>query len=711
MTHLVAPGGYPGPLEGDTLELIGRQKELELVATALDDARSGRARSLALVGEPGIGKSTLLDAAARAAVGFTTLRAVGAQSESGFPYAGLLALVRPLQDDLGGLPRTQGDALQAVLTTDLGGVEAFAVSAGLLTLLTAEAERRPLLVLVDDVQWLDDPTRDALGFVLRRLGADSVAIILAARPDGLGDIARVVEAVVDIAPIDDVSAAAILAAAAESLDGTARSAVLAAAHGNPLALLELPHRLSVEQRQGREPLPPTLVAGALVEVAFAQTAARLPTSSRTALALAALLQESGTDLFETAAAGLGVSLADLEPVEAEGMITLASGRLTFRHPLVRAAVIGAVDDPTLRDIHRAIADVLPPGERRALHRAEATIGTDDEAAAELIAAAGDVPAVTGAALLTRAAELLADTSERARVFGEAARLATLAGRLDQGTSLVERGLALEPPDRVRGELLVTSGRIACMNRAPVDATALLLEGVALLESQDRAEAVSALADAFAAALASGSVATSIVERILGLADRSEPEERVLADLVSGISFVQRGHPDDGERVLLGLLTEPERAGPPSSLQYAGVIAALWLYDYPRALDEAADAIETARASATSPGSHSCSSFRGSPRRGVGASRPPTPLSRRPWRWRRSSGRLSCGRTRSTRSRVSRPGLGSTTAARSMQLLRSLVAPRSDSTGSAVTRCSTSRSAISPLDAASKRSGSLRKYTG
>jgi DNA-binding CsgD family transcriptional regulator len=582
-------------LEGETLELIGRQKELELVATALDDARAGRARSLALVGEPGIGKSTLLDAAAQAAVGFATLRVVGAQSESGFPYAGLLALVRPLQDDLGGLPRTQRDSLQAVLTTDLAGVEAFAVSAGLLTLLTAAAERRPLLVLVDDVQWLDDPTRDALGFVLRRLGADSVAVVLAARPDGLGELARVVEVVVDVAPIDDVSAAAILAMAAESLDGTARSAVLAAAHGNPLALLELPHRLSVEQREGREPLPPTLVAGALVELAFAQTAAGLPRSSRTALALAALLEEGGIDLFETAAAQLGVSLGDLEPVEAEGMITLSSGRMTFRHPLVRAAVIGAVDDPTLRDIHRAIAEVLPPGERRALHCAEATVGTDDEAAAELIAAADDVPAVTGAALLTRAAELLADTSERARVLGEAAQLAALAGRLDQATSLVERGLALDPPDRVRGALLVASGRIACMNRAPVDATALLLDGVALLEIQDRAEAVSALADAFSATLISGSVTTTIVERILGLADRSEPTERVFADLVSGISSVQLGRPDEGERVLRGLLSEPQRAGPASRLQDAGVIAALWLYDYPRALEEAASAIESARA--------------------------------------------------------------------------------------------------------------------
>ena len=213
---------------------------------------------------------------------------------------------------------------------------------------------------------------------------------------------------------------------------------------------------------------------------------------------------------------------------------------------------------------------------------------------KLIAAAEDVPAVTGAALLTRAAELLADASERARVLGEAARLATLAGRLEQATSLVERGLALDPPDRVRGALLVTSGRIAWMSRPPVEATALLLDGAALLELEDRAEAVSALADAFHATLASGSVATSIVERILGLVDRAEPTERVLADLVSGISLVQLGRLDEGERVLRGLLAEPDTVGPASRLQDAGVIAAMWLYDYPRALEEAARAIESAR---------------------------------------------------------------------------------------------------------------------
>ncbi|MGL6278810.1 MAG: AAA family ATPase, partial [Gaiella sp.] len=298
--------------------------------------RAGRARSIAFIGEPGIGKSALLDATARAAVGFTTVRALGAQSERDFAYAGLLALVRPLQDDLKRIPAPQGAALEAVFTTDLSGVEAFAVSAGFLSLLAVVAERRPLAVLVDDVQWLDDPTRDALGFAIRRLGADGIAVVLAARPGGLGDLARVVETIVDVAPLDDSSATAILEAAAVSIDAGVRAAVLDAAHGNPLALLELPQRLSIEQREGREPLPPTLVAGELVESAFAHVAASLPAPTRTALALAALLDEGGVDVFETAAARLGISLPDLEPAKVEGLIALASGRLTFRHALVRA---------------------------------------------------------------------------------------------------------------------------------------------------------------------------------------------------------------------------------------------------------------------------------------------------------------------------------------------------------------------------------------
>lgn len=590
----LAPGGYPGPSRGGTLELIGRQQELELVGAALEDARGGRARSLAFVGEPGIGKSALLDAVERAAVGFSTVRAFGAQSERDFPYAGLLALVRPLRDDLGLLPDAQADALQAVLATDLGGVEAFSVSAGLLTLLTAVAERQPLLVLVDDVQWLDDPTRDALGFSLRRLGADRVAVVLAARSGGLGERGRVVEMTVDVAPLDRPAAEALLGTQSASLDDAARGAVLEAAHGNPLALLELPRRLTDAQREGREPLPPALVAGELVEAAFAQTAAGLPSPSRAALAIAALLEEDGVEVFATAAARLGITLADLEPAEVEGLIRLGSGRLAFRHPLVRAAALRVIDDPTLRDVHRAIVEVLPPGERRALHRAEATRGTDDEAAAELIAAAADVPAVTGAALLTRAADLLTTGSERACVLGDAARLAALAGRLEQATALVERALALDPPAVVQGRLLVTSGLVAWMTRPPAEAAGLLVHGAGLLEADDRQEAVSALSDAFRAGLIGGSVDGSIAERIRSLADRDDPLQRVLVDLVDGIWLVQLGRAEEGADALGALLAEPRPEDPPPRVQDARVIASLWRYDYPGALAELARAIESAR---------------------------------------------------------------------------------------------------------------------
>ena len=269
--------------------------------------------------------------------------------------------------------------------------------------------------------------------------------------------------------------------------------------------------------------------------------------------------------------------------------------MTFRHPLVRAAVLRTVDDPTLRDVHRTIAELLPPGERRALHRAEATVGTDDKAAAELIAAADDVPAVTGAALLTRAADLLAEASERARVLGEAARLASLAGRLDQATSLVERGLALEPPDRVRGGLLVTSGRIAWMTRPPDEAmcTAPRRRGAAR-----------------------GPGSTGGVVRACGCVQR-EPRERLRRELDRGADpracrpvradGAGAGRPRLGDlaraarpprrrasRHSVHCSPSPRRAGPASRLQDAGVIAALWLYDYPRALEEVARAIESAR---------------------------------------------------------------------------------------------------------------------
>jgi len=551
---------------------------------------------VAFVGDPGIGKTALLDAAARAAVGFTVLRASGALSESDFPYAGLLALLRPLAPQLTALPPAQCDALEAVLRADVGQVEGFVVGAGTLAVAAAAAELQPLLVLVDDVQWLDEPTRDVLGFVVRRLAADNVAVVLAARPDGLGDLGRVVELVVEIAPLDDLSAAAVLAEVLVEIDPAAREVVLAAAHGNPLALLELPRRLTDGQRRGLEPLPPTLVAGGLVEQAFAASASALPERVRLALATASLLDEGAIGELVAATAELGVSIADLEPAEAQGLVTLASGRVAFRHPLVRAAVLQAIGDAGRRSVHRALAAVLPPGERRALHRAEAAVGPDEGAGRELIDAATTVPPITAAALLARAAELRVADADRALTLSAASSAALAAGRLDQADSLAHRAATLDPPPAVRGAALVVRGRIAWVARSAREACELLLDGAELLESSDRPAAASAIRDAFLASLPGGAPAVTVRlgERFLGVVDRTTAPARASATLAEGICLIQSGKGKEGETVLRGLLDGEAIAA--TTAREAYLIAALWLADHRRALNESELAIAEARAS-------------------------------------------------------------------------------------------------------------------
>jgi DNA-binding CsgD family transcriptional regulator len=576
----------------DTLELVGRQQELGFVTAALEDARSGRARSLALVGGPGIGKSALLDAAAATATGFTALRASGALSERDFPYAGLLALLRPLERELDSLPPAQRAALRAVLAADAGLEESFVVGAGALGALAAAAERSPVVVLVDDLQWLDDPTRDALAFVIRRLSADAVAVVLASRPEGLGDLGRVVTAVAEVAPLDDASAGALLARNAGAADPASTAALLAAAHGNPLALLELPRRLTRGQLAGTEPLPPALVAGELVERAFAASAALLPERTRVALATSALLDEAAVGELDAAVRELGASLDDLEPAEAEGLVSLAPGRIVFRHPLVRGAVLGAAGDATRRRVHRAIAGVLPSGERRALHLAEAAVGHDEEAATELAEAAAGLPPITAAALLARAAELHVDDARRAHTLCDAARAAYLSGRLEQAAELAHRAVALATAESDRGAALAVLGRVARITRPPAEAVELLLEAATLLEPHDRHATTTVLGEAFLASLPGGDPAVTLplAERFLGLADRREPDERALASIVEGIALVQSGKGRDGDAVLLSVLeTEAPRRNPELR-----VIAALWLEDHRRVLEEAELAIAAAR---------------------------------------------------------------------------------------------------------------------
>ncbi|MFI6298589.1 LuxR C-terminal-related transcriptional regulator [Nonomuraea sp. NPDC050790] len=428
--------------------LHGRAAELAAVDRIVRAAREGGSGTLVLRGEPGIGKSALLDHAAAAAedlraprddgiqsAGLRVLRGCGIESEAELPFAGLHLLLRPALDGLSLLPAPQRLALESAF--GLGPAvpaDRMLVGLAVLSLLSELATRAPLLCLVDDAQWLDRPSAEALLFAARRLGAESTSMIFAAR-DGRPAFAAPGLPSLTLTGLGPEDAAALVDERDATLAPEVRARVLAEAAGNPLALIELPLALDADT-PGPLPLTDRLQA------AFHGQVARLPAPTRDLLLLAAA-DDSG-DLAVVLRASPH-DVRHLPPAVEAGLIRLdeADRRIAFRHPLVRAAVYrGATLDQRL-DAHRALAESLAGTERadlRAWHLAAAATGTDERAADELERAAAQAAARNGhsaaAAAYERAAEL--SPHARGRLFVQAAEAALAAGDLDAARALAER---------------------------------------------------------------------------------------------------------------------------------------------------------------------------------------------------------------------------------------------------------------------------------
>ncbi|QKW19134.1 AAA family ATPase [Kitasatospora sp. NA04385] len=431
--------------------LYGRGTERAAVDRLLAEADGGRAGALVLRGEPGIGKSALLEAAAGAAAGWRVLRAAGVESEARLPYAVLSQLLAPVLERTGGLPGPQRAALERTLgLADGPPGDRLLVGLALLTMLGDLAERQPVLVLLDDEQWADPESAAALRLAARRLGAERVALLLATRedgpdPTGLPDLR--------VAPLADPDAAALLAHLVPELADPAR--VLAAARGNPLALRELP------QGDGAGALPPD----GRLRLAYHGQVSRLPGRTQRWLLLAALEETGGTEVLLRAAAESGLDVADLAPAEAQGLVRvdLAAGRTRFRHPLLRSALVDRAPLADRLAAHRALAAAYGPGEplRRAWHRALAATGPDAEAAADLAAAAATVAARGGhqgaCAAYERAARLSPDPVLARRWTVAAVEAALEAGEVERAERLAR---AADRPDAdpvTRAHLLFARG--------------------------------------------------------------------------------------------------------------------------------------------------------------------------------------------------------------------------------------------------------------
>jgi len=501
--------------------LLGRRTECEALERLLDDVRAGRSGALVIRGEPGVGKTALLQFALESGSDLRVARAVGVESEMELAYAALHQLCAPMLDRLEGLPAPQRDALRTVFGLTAGGApDRFLVGLAALGLLSEVAEEQPLLCVVDDAQWLDRASAQALAFVARRLLAESVGLVFATREPS-EEFGRLPELVVG--GLRDGDARKLLGSVLRGpLDERVRERIVAETRGNPLALLELPRGLTHAELAGGFGLPDAVPLSGRIEDSFRRRVEALPDESQRLLLVAAVEPVGEPLSVWRAAERLGIGVHAAAPAAAAGLLEFGA-HIRFRHPLVRSAVYRAASAEERRTVHRALAQATDPKvdpDRHAWHRARAAPGADEDVAAELEQSAGRAQARGGlaaaAAFLERAAALTPDPARRVGRALAAARAKHQAGAPDAALSLLASAEAgpVDELQRARADLL--RAQIAFAMSRGSDAPPLLLNAARRLEPLDARLARETYLDALIAAvsahrLASGGGALEVAE--------------------------------------------------------------------------------------------------------------------------------------------------------------------------------------------------------
>jgi DNA-binding CsgD family transcriptional regulator len=550
-------------VRGMLLGRDGEQRQLELL---LRRAQAGSSGVLVLRGEPGIGKTALVDYAASRAGSMQVLRATGIEAETELAFAGLYSLLHLVADNLTSLPGRQASALRAALGLghDGGVPDRLAVAAGTHSLLTAAAESGALLVLVDDLHWLDPASQEALLFTLRRLDRDAIACVMTVRAgmpapaglpyrelDGLGReaAAQLVAAIAGIRPAPAV--------ARRLHDETG---------GNPLALVGLSAELTGKQLGGAEMLTVPLEPGAAIRHRFAHRIDRLDPAVKTVLVVAAAAGQCAAEEVAAAAGRLdGGNPEALGEAEGAGLVRLTSNGVEFSHPLLRSVAYHAARPAQRRAAHRALADVLAgrDAERAAWQLAAAATGPDEEAATALDAAAG-VAAAKGAPLAAaaaweRAAEL-SDSAERgAARLAEAAEAALKGGDLGRVERLTETVPAAEQL-LPRARMLAVRGRRDLITGQMAVAWQVLQEAADLVAGSDPRSAVELLAGSVMAAVEGGlfEEAGRAADRMARLAEQSDQTAQFLADVAYGGLAFRRGDAEYAMRLIHRAASRLER---------------------------------------------------------------------------------------------------------------------------------------------------------
>jgi DNA-binding CsgD family transcriptional regulator len=555
--------------------LYGRARETAELDRLLTAVRGGRSENLVIRGEAGIGKSALLDHIAGTA-GIRALRGIGIESEAELAFAALHLLLRPALDRIDALPAQQADALRGAFRlgsalADANGKDRFLVGLGVLTLLSELAEDGPLLCLVDDAQWLDRASADALLFAARRLDAEGIGMVFAARDDG-GGFAAPGLAVLRLGGLDDEAAAGLLNASVGDLEPRVQDRIMHEAAGNPLALIELPALLTPQQRSSE--LTPlafhigTVSPTSRVHDAYRDRLRRLPERTQAMLLLVAA--DDIADLGTVTRAGevLGVSLADLGPAESANLVHVGGGSITFRHPLLRAAAYHGATLGVRLSAHQALAHVLEGDEnadRRAWHRAAATVGVDEGIAAELERAAERARTRTGYAAASsaylRAAQLTMAREGRARRLVAAAEAAADAGQMERARDLAAQATRSGTDPSVLARAAHVRAVLEFDQGSPRAAHAILVAGAGPIAAQDPAASASMLIEAVRNAHFAGDPAPAeeAVAQLMALSLPEGPPPRSYVNAVAGLSDLLAVNPVRGIPRIRGWLDVPPEA--------------------------------------------------------------------------------------------------------------------------------------------------------
>jgi tetratricopeptide (TPR) repeat protein len=491
--------------------LRGRRRERTALAEMLERARTGSSAILVVRGDPGIGKTRLLEHVVEAASGFRVLRAAGVESEMELTYSGLYQLCGPLLGQVERLPGPMREGLQVAFGRMQGDApDRFLIGLGVLNLLAHAADEGPVLCLIDDAQWLDRSSLQTLAFVARRLMAERVAMVFAVRSsvrelDGLPDLA--------VSPLHGRDARALLSAAIPvPLDPDVKDRIVAEADGNPLALLQLSTSVRPGQLAGGFASPARAPVTSRIENAFLQQVELLPEPTRRLLLTATAEPTGDLSLLWRAAGFQQVPAAAGAPAEYAGLVEFSSP-VRFRHPLVRSAIYRAASSEARRAAHQALADATDPivdPDRRAWHRAHAAGGPDEAIAGELESSAGRAQARGGlaaaASFLEKAAELTPDQSRRSERALAAAEAHVQAGSFDAAQAMIALAEAATLDELGRAKVDLLRAQLAFVPLRGGNPALLLLQAARRLEQIDADLGCSTYREAMTAAIFAGRLA-------------------------------------------------------------------------------------------------------------------------------------------------------------------------------------------------------------